>query len=447
MANTPDAVSCFSLEQGGRELLPLSPFYSLSYHFGMLLGVDDFETEQAYHRAKMRLHNAWLHREGVVWGFDVQPEVARGELKVLKGLALDAAGHELHLEGDACLDVAKWYEAHKGDADFKQEETEGGVRFDAHVCVRFKACLTRQVPAMSEPCDGAGASGTAYSRVFETVEILLRPGLAPKKRLPYPRLRALFGLGETADADVLPARAAVLALPADKRPAALLEHFRRFAARDEVELQPAQSADGERSLLFPGADDEPVVLANVAGIALEYRGERWALTGLVVDTSVRPSHVATATIQELLCGSLFDAHAPAGPEGPRVFPASLTLLTEKAVQFNVDKELLDASVQPAAFSVTWIDPEGDPNQGWRRAHIQAAAYGGAETRTVTLYLRSAVSGHVRLVVYGTGPAPLLGADFVPLAGAVGEPPATPHDGRDFVRMMRFTRKRAEEKSL
>ena len=177
MANTPDVASGFVPVEEGDKLLPLSPFYSLSYHFGMLLGVDDFETEQAYHRAKMRLHNAWLHREGVVWGFDVRLDTARGETRVLKGLALDAAGHELHLEGDACVNVGQWFAAHRDDADFDPDKTETGVRFTAYVCVRFKACLTRQVPAMLEPCDNAAGNGTAYSRVFETVEILLRPAL------------------------------------------------------------------------------------------------------------------------------------------------------------------------------------------------------------------------------------------------------------------------------
>lgn len=31
----------------GSALLPATPFYSPRYHFGMLLGVDDFEAEQA----------------------------------------------------------------------------------------------------------------------------------------------------------------------------------------------------------------------------------------------------------------------------------------------------------------------------------------------------------------------------------------------------------------
>src|ERR1044072_795977 len=108
MANTPAGATRFAAE-GGDELLPLSPFYALSYHFGMLLGVGDFETEQAYHRAKMRLHNAWLHRECVVWGFDVQLDLQleqpRGEARVLPGLALDAAWYDLQLEREAGVNV------------------------------------------------------------------------------------------------------------------------------------------------------------------------------------------------------------------------------------------------------------------------------------------------------------------------------------------------------
>ena len=88
---------------------------------------------------------------------------------------------------------------------------------------------------------------------------------------------------------------------------------------------------------------------------------------------------------------------------------------------------------PACASVTWLDPE----TGWRRANIERASYSGVETKTVVLDLDSAISGRVRLIVSGTGPTPLLGADLVPLAGAVGGPPGTPHDGHDFVHMRDF----------
>jgi hypothetical protein len=437
MATAPDTV--FGLGGQREELLPLSPFYALNYHFGMLLGVDDFDTEQAYHRAKMRLHNAWLHREGVIWGFDVRLDTERGEIRVLPGLALDAAGHDLHLEADACLNLAAWYEANRDNPDFTFTSNNGTVQFDAHVVIRFKACLTRQVPALMEPCEGGG-SATAYSRVFETIDILLRPDSAPDRPLPYHRLRLLFGLDEPIqedgavverDQEVLDERNRIQALAHAAQPQAFLQAFRRFAALDELALQPAMSADGNRTLLFPGRDDEAMVLANLSGITLEAQGDRRVLTGGAVDTSVRPSHVATSTIQELLCSSLFGGSGrTSDARGPRVDPGSL-LVDEAAqqIQFTVDRELHTESVAPIAFSVTFFDATG-----WHENPITTASF-EATTRIVTLDLQDPLAGErVRLIARGTGETPLLGIDFVPLAGAISDPPATTHNGRDFVFM-------------
>lgn len=314
MANTPDLTTCLASDNGRGELLPLSPFYALRYHFGMLLGVDDFETEQAYHRAKMRLHNAWLHREGVVWGFDVRLDRDIGEIRVTPGLALDPAGHELHLESDACVNIGQWFDKHREDPDFPDVDPDNPV-FDAHVVIRFKACLTRQVPALMEPCSNDGA-GTAYSRVFETVEILLRPNLAPPRVYPYHLLRLMFGIDEPrkkensnevtdADTAVLDDVARIQGLPAGQRAAENLKAFHRFAALDVIDLKPARSEDGARALLFPGKDDDPVTLANITGIELKRQNDVWVVEpGWVVDPSVRPSHVATSTLQDLLAALL-----------------------------------------------------------------------------------------------------------------------------------------------
>src|SRR5262245_32994373 len=72
MSHTPDLNDCSAASDGASTLTPISPHLGMHYHFGMLLGVDDFETEQAYHRGKARLHNAWLHRDGAVWGFEIK---------------------------------------------------------------------------------------------------------------------------------------------------------------------------------------------------------------------------------------------------------------------------------------------------------------------------------------------------------------------------------------
>jgi len=472
------------------DLLPLSPFNSLRYHFGMLLGVDDFETEQAYHRAKMRLHNAWLHREGVVWGFGVEVKADRGEIRVKAGLALDAAGHELYLQDDHCINVGEWFEKHREDSGFNLDR-DG---FDVHVVICFRACLNRQVPALMEPCSNGGSS-TAYSRVSETVKIDLLPGRAPERVYPYHRLRLMFGLVEPTTLDkarldellsgertvgefalrreastgdaatetvtevvanatedqelleavrrdqaVLEKMEAIEALPVADQAAARLKAFHEFAALDEIDMRPATSEDGARTLLFPGREDDCLVLADITELKLTTNDNRTVLSGGIVDTSVRPSHVATTTIQDLLCGRLLTQPKPDVPDtGPRIDPASVTLLTPKAIMFRVDKDLLDASIKPAGFSVTWLDPE----QGWQRANIGNAQYGGFETQTVVLDLDRAVSGRLRLIVFGSGPTPVLGADLVPLAGVIGGPPGLPHEGHDFVFMKELVAVEAE----
>ena len=455
MAGTPDMASCFSSADPGRaQLLPSSPYNALNYHFGMLLGVDDFQTEQAYHRAKMRLHNGWLHREGVVWGYGVRLDPELGEIRVLPGLALDCAGHELHLDADACLNVGAWFDEHRDDADFELIEavSENGdgaftrVQFNAHVVIRFKACMTRQVPAILESCDASGTD-TAYSRLFETVEIFLRPGLAPVKQPPYHRVRLLFGLdapieqdGEVvaADKDVIEARDNLAAAAGADREQACLDALRKFAALDEIEMGPA-TADGTRDSLFPCEEDEPVVVAQIKGITLTRREESWVVAAGEVDTAVRPTHIATSTIQELLCRCCEPAGTPpAGDEqaaGPKIDPASLSMGASR-IELGVDKSLDPLSVQPAAFSVTRLGRDG-----WLDVAVETAEF-DSSAMTINLTLQSPAGGgsplptntFARFIAKGTGPAPLLGADRVPLAGATSDPPATQQDGRDFVFM-------------
>jgi len=257
MASTPDLAACISSNGGsGGSLSPVNPFSALRYQFGMLLGVDDFETEQAYHRGKSRLHNAWLHREGVVWGLDVQLDTAHNEIRVTPGLALDAAGRELHLDAQACVDVSKWYDAHNKDTGFTQTVTATGVKFNAHVVIGFQACLNRQMPALMEPCQNSGTE-TTYSRVFETVQLSLLPGLADVSAKPYHRLRLLVLLEQvkcqadgvtptTDDQAVLDDRTRIRNLPTTQQPAAYLAAFRKYAALDEIDLQPATAADGKK---------------------------------------------------------------------------------------------------------------------------------------------------------------------------------------------------------
>ena len=218
----------------GDVALPTDPYTSLYPHFSMLLGVDDFETLHAYHRGKGWMHNAWLHGQGVVWGFGVEIDDERDEIRVQPGLAIDGYGRELRLRQTMCVSITEWFKANRDDLDLT--EVDGSLAFDAHVIARFKACSSRPVPVMLDQCDGANST-TAPSRVLETVEIELRPGLAPARPsdirpLPYPRLRLLMGLrvpdtdenGDVTEFDqvILDERDRISALPPNERTLACL---------------------------------------------------------------------------------------------------------------------------------------------------------------------------------------------------------------------------------
>lgn len=434
--------------------LPADPFTALQYHFGMLLGVDDLETAQSYPRGKIRLHNAWLHREGVVWGLNVSFNERR-ELAVSPGLALDAAGHELHLDAIACVDIGKWYDKHKGDAgfDFKKDGEGGGVSFDAHVVARFRACLARPVPAIADPCAGAEVD-TAFSRVSEMIELCLRPGKAPVKDRGYHRLRILFSLEDDAKAaadskyaEVSTRLQTILALPSDQQPLEYLKAFREFAALDEIDLNPQKDANEVPDSLFP-EDPTEVVLADVIGIHVRLGAAASTLVDPLptIDVRVRPSLVATATIQELLCGPLFAAVAAAAPAGapanapidvggPRIDAGSVTRKTTKRITFTSTPPVDALSVVPEQFSVTTYTTA----DGWSKLDIkgvQADTVGATTTLTVDLKEPMTAGQLVRLVARGTGPQPILGIDLIPLAGAVGGPAGSKNDGNDFTIMLR-----------
>ena len=437
MADTTDPTRC-----AGDAPLPTSPFYALHYHFGMLLGVEDCDTEQAYHRGKSRLHNAWLHRDGVVWGLAVRLDAAHDEIRVTRGLALDGAGRELHLDEEVCLSVPAWLAALPEQERIDLAGEDGTQAFDAHVTIRHRACLTRPVPALMETCEGS-ARDTAYSRDFETVEVRLVPGLAPAPPAPSNhRVRLLLGLAPARttpadtpsaadeDAQILTARDALLAQPREQRLTLALALLRRCAARDTAELTPPMRADGDDGLLFPAADDAALVLANLHGLALAQSGDGLHLkTSGSLDDGPRPAHLDTRTIQELAVAAFFCC-AGAGTDGPQADPQTLSI-KDKTVSFQVDRPLHPDTVQTAAFAVSALVG----GTGWKALEVSKAAFTESDL-TVTLTLSDAIAGTaVRLIAQGTGPTPLLGKDLKPLAGAIGDPP-TPA-GRDFVHLLQI----------
>jgi hypothetical protein len=381
--------------------LPLSsvdPFMALHFAFGMLLGVADFEAQQAYHRGKSRLHNAWLHGAGVVWGLGVSVDKDANEIRVAPGLALDGAGHELYLDADACVDIGAWYKAHAKDpyvVGAVAGAEAGAPRFDAYVIARFRPCLTREVPALSEPCEGSNTD-TAFSRVAETIHLDVKAGAPPARpATPYARLRQVT---------------------ANKTAAGLAALI-----GDAIDRQPAADEDKNR-LMFPATDEEGIVLATITGLKLQRNGESWKLADAgTVSYDRRDTLLPTSELQYLITQLL----APSEFKGPVI--TAWDIPNKTTITLTADKALDAAIVEDGtAFAVS----SKLANKPWFDEPFTASL--GADTKTVTLAMKNNLpdASVVRVVVRGTGPLPLLGADAVPL-GAVA---AADADGRDFAGM-------------
>src|SRR5207245_1660443 len=72
--------------------LAADPYTSLAVHYGMLLGVSDFQVLVGNPRGKLQLHQAWQHGKGVVWGYGVVVDSGSGQLRVGPGLAVARDG-------------------------------------------------------------------------------------------------------------------------------------------------------------------------------------------------------------------------------------------------------------------------------------------------------------------------------------------------------------------
>ena len=69
------------------------PFIRVNFFNGMLLTEKDLQTEQEYHRKKLRMHNRCSHGCRVVCGLDVK--LRRNLVYIDEGMALDCCGREI----------------------------------------------------------------------------------------------------------------------------------------------------------------------------------------------------------------------------------------------------------------------------------------------------------------------------------------------------------------
>lgn len=408
--------------------LPDNPQCALNYHFGMLLGVEDFQTEQGFHVGRLRRHQRLLHGLGVVAGFPVSFDTKTFDLRVGPGYAVDALGRDLLLDTAQCVNLALWWQKHAADDDFHGLD-KNDATFDLDLRVCYATCLDRPVPAIAEPCAG-DAADIAHARLCETVTLSLMkhadPPLVPVGRHPFHLLRMWLGLDPAgtdadgkplADDDWLSAQYAALeALPADQQAA------RRTALLQEVTAR----AVAATSPFAPDIESEAetcVMLARLRQVHVKHDGSGWTVTvgsAGEVDLSPRPVLLPSGLLQALLLAEPPGEPVPAGPvvvrDGASLVGTDVLLVFSQALALP--------SLTADAFSVS----EFIEATGWKPFTLGSPT---CDTTTpdrpiVTLPLDRAPTGkRLRITVIGTGGTPLLGSQWIP-AGA----PYAESDGRN-----------------
>ena len=134
---------------------------SRPYYFARaLLSVDDFTSEQNYHREKQRRHNLHCHGFGVVQGLKVSTahKDSASTVAIEPGVAIDPAGNEIVLCTTAQLPLP---------------ESPTAIQ----VGIRFLERLSAPVPSLSD----AESLGSHPSRAEEGCEVLLNPVSMPRR--------------------------------------------------------------------------------------------------------------------------------------------------------------------------------------------------------------------------------------------------------------------------
>jgi hypothetical protein len=435
--------------------LAADPYTSLAVHYGMLLGVSDFQVLAGNPRGKLQLHQAWQHGKGVVWGYGVVVESDSGQLKVGPGLAVDGLGREVASSADMCLDVHTWLDDQMTNHGFTPDGGPARYSFSAQLVLTHAACLSRPVPSVSATC-GPATDSVAYSRVIEIAHLDLRPyqrteGICAKAAGTWrppgdDRDQSFAALRDLVRKGALPS-----GLPYP--PADWLSAFRTVAAATTAGMGPPGLVPqpSERTRLYP--EDEPgeVLLADLPDIVLtQGEGGTWHLTAQP-DLSIRRTHLPTWVIEELiaelLTGRVGRVPAPdAG--GPRV---TRIRRRDDRVTVEFSQNVVEGTVSQA-LELRSFDRSASA-QGWSaplpvQAVVTAVRPGTPPApATVSFDLPAPPTADLsyRLVLRGTGPTPLLGivarqdapnvGQPVPLAGWDGDPPGSAASGHDVVEML------------
>jgi hypothetical protein len=208
---------CVSISAG-----TLSPDQRVNYAYGMVLGLDEFLTEQQYFLNKDYLHERALHGYGTVYGLQVTVSPAGTSdftIQVAPGMAIDQWGREVVVRAAQCARLGSWLAAQ--DQETVAHHMGPSAEFTVYVVANYADCQDDLVPLPGQPCSSSAQTMVA-SRLRDAWNIQLR--WEPPPMLSWDTDRRLARLlssvqivagldpAQSSEAEII---AAVLALPSD----------------------------------------------------------------------------------------------------------------------------------------------------------------------------------------------------------------------------------------
>lgn len=254
------------------------------YATGVMLGAEDFQAEQDYHRGRLARALAYGLGHGTLAGLAVRHQPAReatdGEpareerLLVTPGLAIDRFGRLIEVPAPRCLRLADWYAAQAAEtlaaahfaADALWEGSPSGVCVD--VFVRFLTCPRGKTPAFaSDAFDSIDSITAARLRDGYAVELL------PRSEAHPPQPRQLWD--EITPGDTGSLRDAILAAWHEGSAAA---GGHSLAARDELVEGQDPGALFLARLLLPADAGSPPVRRLGEAVAVKNEARSFVVT-------------------------------------------------------------------------------------------------------------------------------------------------------------------------
>lgn len=132
---------------------PVDPYKRVQYSQGLVLGVEEFDQEQAYLMERDRQHQRLLHGYGTVCGLALStrtPVLGEPEIVVSAGAAVAPSGETIRVPAAQCAPLNDWLERHEEELRSFFGSPPSTVVLEVRLCAR--SCSTDAVPIPGGPC-------------------------------------------------------------------------------------------------------------------------------------------------------------------------------------------------------------------------------------------------------------------------------------------------------